>query len=341
MSDQDKGKQELSAELAELRRRVVALEGIDAERKQAEAKLRESQEQFKLFMDNSPAIAWMKDEQGRYVYANESCLRRVGMRPEDRLGKTDFDLWPGEIAEQLWKNDQEVLSAGRVIEVVEESTGADGSRSYCRNFKFPFQDSTGRRFVGGVGIDITERKRAEEALQKAHDELEQRVEERTAELAKTNEALRVSEERYELAVRGAGVGIWDWDVRSGKVYFSPRWRMLLGYGENEIGANIEEYTSLIHPDDRQRALKFRSDFLAGTSPTATVEFRLRHKDGSYRWIAAHAVVVRDEQGRAYRLVGSHGDITDRKQAEETLQRQHQTLKHLLHSSDHERQAHRL
>ena len=74
-----------------------------------------------------------------------------------------------------------------MIEVIEESTRADGSPSYCRNFKFPFQDSTGRRFVGGVGIDFTERKRAEEALQKAHDELEQRVEDRTADLAKANE----------------------------------------------------------------------------------------------------------------------------------------------------------
>ncbi len=190
MIDQDKSKQQLIEELVEMRRRVAALESIDAERKRAEEALRESEERFKLFMDNSPAIAWMKDEQGRYVYVNESGARRVGVRPEDRIGKTDFELWPAATAELFRKNDQGVLSSGQVVEVVEESTTPDGKRSYCRNFKFPFQDSTGRRFVGGVGVDISEHKQAAEALKKAHDELEQRVKERTAELAKANEDLQ-------------------------------------------------------------------------------------------------------------------------------------------------------
>ena len=152
-----------------------------------------------------------------------------------------------------------------------------------------------------MNIDITERKRAEEAL-------------------------RVSEERYELAVRGAGVGIWDWDIRTGKLYFSPRWKMLFGYDENDIGDSIEDWASLLHPDERDWILKFQDDFLAGTSPTVTVEYRLRHKDGSYRWIVAHALVVRDEQGKACRLVGSHGDITDRKRAEEELRQSRDELR---------------
>ena len=159
------------------------------DQKRAEVALQDSEERFKLFMDNSPAIAWMKDEQGRYVYFSKSYEKRVGVRLEDCCGKTDFELWPGETAEQFWKNDQAVLSCGHVVELIEESSAPDGNRRYWWNFKFPFRDSVGRRFVAGVGLDITERKRAEEALQKAHNELERRVEERTAELAKANEEL--------------------------------------------------------------------------------------------------------------------------------------------------------
>jgi PAS domain S-box-containing protein len=141
MLDQDKSKQQLLEELAEMRRREAQWRSLVSndvtQQKQAEAPLRESEERFKLFMDNSPAIAWMKDEQGRYVYVNESCARRMGLRPEERIGKTDFELWPSAIAELFWKNDQKVLSEGQVVEVVEESVKPDGSRSYCRNFKFP------------------------------------------------------------------------------------------------------------------------------------------------------------------------------------------------------------
>ena len=114
--------------------------------------------------------------------------------------------------------------------------------------------------------------------------------------------------------------------------------MLFGYGENDIGNSLDDWARLLHPDEKDWMLKFLKDFLAGTSPTVTVEYRLRHKDGSYRWIAAHGLVLRDEQGKAYRFVGSHGDITDRKRAEEALDRERQSLWRMLQASDHERQT---
>ncbi len=137
--------------------------------------------------------------------------------------------------------------------------------------------------------------------------------------------LQASKERFELAVRGSGVGIWDWDIRTGKVYYSPRWKRLFGYEEDEIGDGFEDWARLLHPDEGESIIKFQEDFLKGTSPSVAAEYRLRHKDGSYRWIEAHGVVVRDGEGKACRLVGSHGDITARKQAEEDLKTLNETL----------------
>ncbi len=150
--------------------------------------------------------------------------------------------------------------------------------------------------------------------------------------AKAEADLRASNERFELAMRGSGVGLWDWDIRTGKVYYSPRWKALFGYGENEIGENFEAWATLLHPDEKDRICKFQEDFLAGTDQTVTAEYRLRHKDGSYRWIEASAIVVRDEKGRACRLVGSHGDITARKRAEEALRKSEEQLRTVLENS---------
>ena len=135
---------------------------------------------------------------------------------------------------------------------------------------------------------------------------------------KAEEELGRSEERFKLAMEGAGVGLWDWDIRTGRVYYSPRWKGLFGYEEHEIGESWEDWVRLLHPDERAWVSRLQEDFLAGTGKTITLEYRLRHKDGAYRWIEASAVVVRDENGQACRLVGSHGDITARKRAEEAL-----------------------
>ena len=140
-------------------------------RKRAEEELRESEERFRLFMDNSPTIAWIKDEQGRYVYLSKPYVDRFGVRPEDWQGKTDAELRPAEVAEVFRKNDLKALAAGHPIEVTEETVNEDGSRSYSLNSKFPFRDATGNRFVGGIGLDITARKRMEEALREANARL--------------------------------------------------------------------------------------------------------------------------------------------------------------------------
>jgi diguanylate cyclase (GGDEF)-like protein/PAS domain S-box-containing protein len=153
------------------------------------------------------------------------------------------------------------------------------------------------------------------AVRRACEEVAERAEHRRAE-----EALRESEERYTLAVRGANDGLWDWDLRTAEIYVSPRWKTMLGYEEHEIGTTPEEWFGRVHPDDSEQ-LKTQIQLHLGNH-TAHFEFehRMRHRDGSYRWALARGLAVRDQGGKAYRMAGSLTDITARKGAEQLLLR---------------------
>ncbi|MBK4731540.1 EAL domain-containing protein [Oxynema sp. CENA135] len=127
--------------------------------------------------------------------------------------------------------------------------------------------------------------------------------------------LRDREEQYALAVAGANDGLWDWNLNEDTIYFSPRWKSLLGYEEAEIGNQPQEWFDLIHEDDRERILEQIATHLAGKSKHLIGEYRMLDADGHYRWMLCRGLAVRDGDGKAYRMAGSHTDISDRKAAE--------------------------
>jgi PAS domain S-box-containing protein len=152
------------------------------ERKTMEMALRESEERFRAFMDSSPILAWIRDEEGRIVYLNRPYEHHLRLPPGGWRGKNVDEFWPKEMAEAFREVNQAVLETGRTLHTVEETPSPEGGHSHWLISRFPLRDQSGRRYVGGAALDITELKQAEEALQGARDELESRVRERTTDL---------------------------------------------------------------------------------------------------------------------------------------------------------------
>jgi PAS domain S-box-containing protein len=157
--------------------------------------------------------------------------------------------------------------------------------------------------MAGTHKDISDRKRVEAALQE-------------------------SEERWQLALKGNNDGIWDWNLKTNETFFSTRWKEMLGFGDGDISNRFEELSERVHPDDLEWVMQRTQDHLAQKTPFFVAEYRLRCKDGSYKWVLDRGQALWDEDGTAIRMVGSHTDITERKATEADLQRQNRHL-HLI------------
>jgi PAS domain S-box-containing protein len=262
------------------------LEREMANRKRTEASLRESEDRFHAFMDNSPAVAWIKDEQGRYVYLNKTCQDRFNLRFEDYGGKTDLELWPPEIARQFQENDRAVLNGEHAIEIIEETLNPQGKTVYNQNFKFPLQDASGKRYVGGIGIDITDRKRAEEALQE-------------------------SESRYRTLVENALDIVLVHDSEK-ILYINPTGLKILGasHPEEILG---RAPLSIVHPDFHDRVQTNMVKDLQG-DPSPQTQLQLLRLNGTSFW--AEGQGVHTDYGGKPAVQVILRDITDRRRAEQ-------------------------
>jgi len=132
---------------------------------------------------------------------------------------------------------------------------------------------------------------------------------------KAEEALRESEERYALAMRGANDGLWDWNLRTNDIYFSPRWKEMLGCQESDIEDSVEEWFARVHPEDRERLETALAMHLQGQTEHFEHEHRVLHQNGTYRWVLSRGLAVRDHIGNVTRMAGSQTDITERKVAD--------------------------
>ena len=169
-----------------------------------------------------------------------------------------------------------------------------------------------------------------------YEELEQRLKDLEKKLAKQDlaeEALRESEERWQFALEGSRDGVWDWNVVTNEVFFSRRWKEMLGYNDDEISNHLDEWDKRVHPDDKEQCYRDLNRHLNGEVPYYENEHRILCKDGSYKWILDRGKVVSwTETNKPKRVIGTHTDITERKQAEEELRESRELLENILTAS---------
>jgi PAS domain S-box-containing protein len=301
-----------------------------------EEALRESELRYREVFEHSSECIFLLDvtTDGRFKFAgfNPAEEKTVGYSSSEVSGKFVEEAVPAELACQIIGNYRQCLESATIINYEEALNLPVGFR-YFHTVLIPVRNVVGDIYrIIGVAREITERKRMEEELRLAHEELEKRVIERTEQLEKTAKALRTSEERYALAVQGSNDGIWDLNLATGEIYFSPRWKSMLGYEDDEIPNKVEEWKKRIHPDDRHMVIETRKAYLDGRIPTYEIEYRLQHKDGSYRWIHGRGACLRDSEGKPTRFAGSHSDITDRKRIEDILRESEKKYRILFEES---------
>jgi PAS domain S-box-containing protein len=294
--------------------RLIWLSGLEldvTERRRTEEALRSTEARLRVFLENSPTIAWLKDEDGRHVFHSPRYEEQFGVLRGDWQGKTDFDLWPKEVAEQFQQNDRAVLAANQPVEVLESKPGPDGTISWWLNKKFWFRDESGYRYIGGIGLDITDRKRIEEAL-------------------------RQSEERFRLAAEATGLGTFDYDASRRRRSFSPEVWGILGLPSRGEPSDID-VMQFIHPDDEEAFKRMRIESLDPSGPGHhDAVFRIVRPEGQVRWIRAVSRTFFQGEGElrhAVRVVGTLLDVTDgvrlRQHLELALQRTDSELRTIV------------
>lgn len=261
--------------------------------------MREPEEPHRQLVERSPdGIVLIQD--ARIAFVNQAAARLLGTTtPNQLLGRLLLDVFHPESHASIEERLSQLLD-GRAISLTEaKMLRLDGTVTDVEVAGSPIEDGKVRT-VQVVVRDITKRKGTEAAL-------------------------RESEERLTMAFAGAQEGVFDWNLETGAVVYSARWKEMLGYSDEEIEPNVSAWERLLHPDDRPRARELDQGMTRGVR-TYEGEFRLRHKDGHYVHVLSRGLPVRREPGGpVVRIVGTHFDLSERKRAEELLRRAHEEL----------------
>jgi PAS domain S-box-containing protein len=266
-----------------------------SDRKQAEADLQLNERKLRAIFDSAFAFMGVLSPDGIILEANQTALNVIAAKRSDVIGQPFWDTawWNhSPTQQQLLKQAIVNATAGNFVRFEAQHLFPDGTTVVVDFSLNPVFDSEGKVvMLIPEGRDITARKQAEASL---HE----------------------SENRLQLAFEGSGDGLWDWDITSGQVYFSPQWQQMLGYQNGDLMGNVEVWQQLIHPDDLPWVMERLEEHLKDGSVPYRFDYRVRTKSNEWKWIANYGkVVVRDAQGNPRRMTGTHRDISDKKQLE--------------------------
>lgn len=249
-----------------------------------------------------------------------SRLARVGGWELDL--KTGKQMWTDEVyrIHELEKSFQPTLKNGirfyapEALPIVSKAVSRAIEYGESFDLELPFITAKKKKiFVHSIGKPIFENGKVVKLKGVFQDITEKK---------KSEERLKDSEERFYLAMKGANDGLWDWNILTNEVYFSPRWKSMLGYRGDEIPNKFDEWAKRIHPEDKERTLKYASEYAKGKiKGKFEMEFKMKHKNGSYIFILAKAFLVKNENGKPIRIVGTHTDITEKRTREEETEKQ--------------------
>lgn len=192
------------------------------------------------------------------------------------------------------------------------------NRNVLENIRLQVQNS---QLIEDLGDEVKSREKVIRARTLELEEKNSSLRKEIVERKSAESALRKSEERFELAMRGSNDGVYDWNLLTNEIYFSPRWKRMLGYADFELENAFSTWEKLIEEKDRLRSWEMLNDYINGKRDNFHIEFKMRHKDGHWVDILSRAFLVRDADGKAIRTVGTHVDITEKKRQEARILRQ--------------------
>ncbi|MCV6636315.1 PAS domain S-box protein [Candidatus Albibeggiatoa sp. nov. NOAA] len=291
--------EELAVQAEALSHKNHLLEQEIEQRIHIEQTLRRSEKRFYTILDHLPAYVYLQDENYQLHYANQYFYQTFEVQKDTK------SCYEALLHQATACPDCPALNVLSELQPQHWECEAQNGHTYAVQ-AYPYTDIDGTLLVLEMGVDVTETK-------------------------KTQQDLKISQERFNLALQGTSGGVWDWNLETNEAYFSKRWKAMLGYTPNEISNDINEWHKRIHPRDKDFVLELIQYYLTKNYATYENTYRLQHKQGHYIWVLDRGFAIWDQNKAPNRFTGMHVDISHQKTTEHVLRQKEEFLRSLLDS----------